>query len=149
MAERTCLGSASLGFEASVAYFVACSAAVHVAMAPSPKAPTLNERPSRGRELLSRFDTFEQPAPVIRPDTSSWLRTHAFASCLNAPNRCLCTSSASHSEPTCPLLTTSRSTYGGDGDGMGEHGRQLRERDANASFDSATAPVAPKGVTAL
>ena len=55
---------------------VAFSVAFHVSMAASPNAPTLNERPSKGRsgmDLLSvvPLKAFEQPEPVIRPDTSS------------------------------------------------------------------------------
>ena len=106
---------------------VACSAAFQVSIALSPNMPPLKERPNRGSELLSRIGIFEQPAPVTRPDTSCWLRTHAFASCLNAPKRCLFTSSASQSEPTCPLLTTSRSTYGADVEGMREESCSQRK----------------------
>ena len=111
---------------------VACSAAFHVSMALSPNMPPLKERPNRGSELLSRIDIFEQPAPVTRPDTSCWLRTHAFASCLNAPKRCLFTSSPNHSEPTCPLLTTSRSTYGADVEGMRDESEGTWRRRARA-----------------
>ena len=92
---------------------VACSAAAHVSIAVSLKAPTLNDRPSRGRDMFLRTGTLGQPAPVMRPETSCTPRTHAFASCLKVATDCFATSSANHSEPTWPLLTTSRSTYAG------------------------------------